>query len=239
METVKHRNVTQGSHSMDTLSIAIDGPAGAGKSTVAKEVASRLGITYIDTGAMYRGVAWLAVHYNVSMADEFGIVNLLQAHDIAFERDPQGRMEVFIDGVNRTLELRSPEVSACVSQISVFASVRNYLTSKQREFSEKYPVVMDGRDIGTVVLPNATVKVFLTASLEERARRRLMELGQNGYETTLEELQNSIQERDARDSSRDLAPLKQADDAVLVDTTGKEVEEVVSEILRIVELVKK
>lgn len=222
---------------MRPISIAIDGPAGAGKSTVARELARRLGIWYVDTGAMYRGVAWLVVRFGTSPANETEILRLLDAHPLRFDQNDAESLHVYADDEDITGELRSPKVSEYVSQISVYVSVREKLTQWQREFSTKASVVMDGRDIGTVVLPNADVKVFLTADLTERTKRRAEEFSQQGFQVSVENLQAAIMERDERDASRDVAPLKPAADAFCIDSTGRSVREVVDEILAIVERV--
>jgi CMP/dCMP kinase len=218
------------------VSIAIDGPAGAGKSTVAKAVAKRLGILYVDTGAMYRAVAWLAVQFGVDASDERGLMRLLDEHPLSFARHPtEGQLVVQFDGEDITSELRTSQVSAIVSQLSVHPLVRQRLTSFQRELAQNRGIVMDGRDIGTVVLPNADVKVFLTASLDERARRRLEEIAEQGGAVTESSIRESMAERDARDSSRRVAPLKTAADAHVLDSTGLTIEQVVDKVLQLVE----
>ncbi|MCL6547603.1 MAG: (d)CMP kinase [Alicyclobacillus sp.] len=222
---------------MRHLCIAIDGPAGAGKSTVARELAKRLGIMYVDTGAMYRSVAWLAHRFGISPADEEALVRLIQQRPPQFEPSRQGELEVFAEGRCITEELRSPEVSNIVSQLAVHPRVRALLTEWQRSFSQAFPVVMDGRDVGTVVLPDADVKIFLTADLEERAKRRERELRERGFSVHADELRTALAERDERDANRRTAPLRQAEDAHRIDTTGKSVSEVVEEILNIVERV--
>ena len=222
---------------MGFISIAIDGPAGAGKSTVARELARRLGIWYVDTGAMYRAVAWLAVHFHAPVEDQSAIVSLLDSYPLDFEQSGSDTMRVYVQGREITGELRSIEVSDVVSMISVHPLVRSRLTEWQRGFSRKSSVVMDGRDIGTVVLPDAKVKIFLTADLAERAQRRAEEYMHKGLQVSVAELQEAMYKRDQRDSSREVAPLKPADDAYCIDSTGKSVAEVVSEILAIVERV--
>lgn len=222
---------------IEHVSIAIDGPAGAGKSTVARIVAKRLGLLYVDTGAMYRSVAWLAVRFGIRPTDELGLTRLLDEYPLGFERDPAfGTLVVRFQNQDITPELRSPEVSAIVSQLSVHPFVRERLTSIQRSLRRDSGVVMDGRDIGTVVIPDADVKVFLTASLDERARRRAEEItADQGREVSEVSIRTSMAERDARDSSRDVAPLRPAADAYILDSTGKSIDEVVDEILRLVQ----
>lgn len=219
---------------MPHINIAIDGPAGAGKSTVAKEVARRLGLLYVDTGAMYRGVAWLALHFGIATENEDAVVELLEQHPLLFKKNRDNGLDVCFGDRCITPELRNPDVSGLVSQLSVHGKVREVLTSWQREFAREHSVVMDGRDIGTVVLPKAKVKVFLTASLEERTRRRANEFRSKGYAVSEVELQDAIQKRDERDSSRSVAPLKPAEDARCIDSTGKSVDQVVREILQFV-----
>jgi CMP/dCMP kinase len=223
------------SHSlMSPINIAIDGPAGAGKSTVARKVALQLAFVYVDTGAMYRVIAWLAIQHGFASANEDSLELLTTQSEIHFEQSPDGLLDAFVNGRKMGSELRTPEVSTLVSKISVFPKIRQKLTDWQRDFAKSYSVVMDGRDIGTVVLPHAQVKIFLTANIEERARRRFEELRNKGFEVSISELMTSIQERDARDSNRDVAPLKPADDAIIIDTSGKSVDRVVDEVLELV-----
>ncbi|MCL6515586.1 (d)CMP kinase [Alicyclobacillus sp.] len=222
---------------MRHINIAIDGPAGAGKSTVARLVAKALGILYVDTGAMYRGVAWLAVRNQVPPDDERALLEMLRRHDLRFERDASGELAVVADGEDITSQLRDPKVSETVSKLSVHPGIRAWLTRWQQAFAKQGAVVMDGRDVGTVVMPDAAVKVFLTASIEERARRRQKEFTDKGFDVTLQDMREAIAERDARDSTRAIAPLKPAEDAHLIDSTGRSVDEVVEEILRLVERV--
>ncbi|QQE76830.1 (d)CMP kinase [Alicyclobacillus sp. SO9] len=220
---------------MHHMTIAIDGPAGSGKSTVAQELAERLGLLYLDTGAMYRAVAWLALQRGVSPQDSSSIVQLMRKSPIHLERTEQGNVEIWVGSNNVTRELRTPEVSNAVSAVSAHPDVRSELTTLQRELSSQHPVVMDGRDIGTVVLPHATVKVFLTASLEERAKRRRREFIESGFSSATEQVAAELAKRDEQDSSRTVAPLKPAQDAHRIDSTGKSVDEVVLEIMTIVE----
>lgn len=201
--------------------IAVDGPAGAGKSTVSKIVASKLGYTYIDTGAMYRAVALKSSRSTEDLAD---IVE-----DINIELDDRAR--VFLDGTDVTKEIRTPEISKLASDVSKFPFVRKKLTELQRKMAERGSVIMDGRDIGTQVLPNADLKIFLTASLEERARRRFEELQAKGQTADLIAVKKEIALRDKQDSEREIAPLKKAVDAILIDSTNLTIDEVAGKIL--------
>jgi len=214
------------------MNIAIDGPAGAGKSTVAKAVASQLHYLYIDTGAMYRALAWAVRQEGLPVGQEEAVTRLLQKSEIRLERR-DGVQHVFWNGRDITAEIRTPEVSQDASIVASYPGVREQMLVLQRKLAEQGNVVMDGRDIGTHVLPDAEVKIFLTASIRERAERRLAELKEKGHVTTLEALEAEIAERDKRDTERAAAPLRQAADAVLVDTTGQSVEEVVEKILQI------
>lgn len=229
------RDMTGANRLMQRISIAIDGPAGAGKSTVAKEVARRMQILYVDTGAMYRTVAWLALQHGVPLNDEDALLRLLAKHDVRLSRSGEGTMQIEVDGLKVSDELRSPEVSSAVSLVSVHPAVRQLLTEWQRDLSRQTSVVMDGRDIGTVVLPNANAKIFLTASLEERARRRAQEFMDRGDHVDLAHLTGEIAARDERDGSRQTAPMRPADDAHLIDSTGKIIDDIVDEILALVE----
>lgn len=212
--------------------IAVDGPAGAGKSTVSKICAARLGYTYIDTGAMYRAVA-------LKCNEEFGIRNeewnenfiIDVAKNIEIKLDEQAR--VFLDGREVTKEIRTPEVSRGASDVAKIGFVRKKLTELQREMAAQGKVIMDGRDIGTQVLPNADLKIFLTASVEERARRRFEELKAKGLAADFAQIQKEIILRDKQDSEREIAPLAQAEDAILLDSTNLTIDEVVEKILRL------
>ena len=201
--------------------IAVDGPAGAGKSTVSKIVAAKLGYTYIDTGAMYRAVA---LKSSRSCED---LVDIIDNTEIELD----DRARVFLDGVEVTKEIRTPEISKLASDVSKFPFVRKKLTELQRKMATRGAVIMDGRDIGTQVLPNADLKIFLTASLDERARRRFEELQAKGQTADLAAVKKEIALRDKQDSEREFAPLKQAEDAILIDSTNLTIDEVAGKIL--------
>lgn len=212
--------------------IAIDGPAGAGKSTVARKVAEILGYCYLDTGAMYRVVAYKALQEGISLQDEQAVTKLARNTEICF--DHLDRKSVYCDGQDVTGEIRSNEVSRAVSVVASYPGVRERLVRLQQMEAEKGNVVMDGRDIGTYVLPLAKTKIFLTASEEERARRRYLENLQTGKTSSMQEVAADIQKRDRMDTEREYAPLKPAEDAIKVDTTGLSVEAVVERIVKIV-----
>ena len=204
--------------------IAVDGPAGAGKSTVSKIAAARLGYTYIDTGAMYRAVALKVLQSGKPLSEE-----LVSGIDIKLDEAAR----VFLDGREVTKEIRTPEVSRGASDVATVGFVRKKLTELQREMAAQGSVIMDGRDIGTQVLPNADLKIFLTASVEERARRRLEELKAKGVDADFAQVVKEISLRDKQDSEREIAPLAQAEDAVLLDSTRLTIDEIVAEILRL------
>lgn len=214
------------------LSIAIDGPAGAGKSTVARAVAERLGLLYVDSGAMYRAVAYLTIRHQAMPHDEESVLEVLSLHPLSFEQCTDGSLDIYADGELISGELRSPEVSRIVSPLSTHSRVRERLTQIQRNFREDHGVVMDGRDIGTVVMPDATLKVYLTASLTERTARRVGELQTQGNSVDTASIRRAIEERDRRDSSREIAPLKPAPDARILDSTGQSIEAIVAQILK-------
>ncbi len=212
------------------ISIAIDGPAGAGKSTIAKLAAKELSFIYVDTGALYRAIGWYALSCKKNPADAGEVVPLLE--EIAIElRFVEGEQHVFLNGRDISVEIRLPEVSMAASRVSAIPEVRAFLFSLQRELAEKNNVLMDGRDIGTVVLPNAQIKIFLTATPEDRADRRMKQLEEAGNPVDYDTLLAEIKERDYNDSHRAIAPLKQAEDAKLIDTTGISLEASVEQVL--------
>jgi len=215
--------------------IAIDGPAGAGKSTVAQIVAQRLHYTYIDTGAMYRGIAWKVLQDGIAVDDTKAIINLAKTIQITLTY-ADGQSKVFVNTDDVTSAIRTPEVSQMVPEIAQFAAVREAMVDLQREMAQCGGVVMDGRDIGTYVLPNADIKVYLTASIEERAERRFKELTDKGFSVRLAELTRDIAARDKKDSEREFSPLLQAVDAVLLDTTQLSIEQAVNKILELCEV---
>ncbi|MGN0941763.1 MAG: (d)CMP kinase [Selenomonadaceae bacterium] len=221
---------------MQGLVIAIDGPAGAGKSTIAKIVAKKLGYVYIDTGAMYRAVAWKVLaekKLDDEMTDAF-IINAAKNIDIdlKYEND---KTVVRVNGTDVTNEIRTPEVSGAVSQVAKLPEVREKMVTLQRKMGENGAIVMDGRDIASHVLPNADVKIFLTASIDERARRRCKEMTEKGYDVSLDEIKRDIAARDKADTERKVSPLVRVPDAELVDTTGMSIDEVTQKILSIAE----
>lgn len=215
-------------------SVAIDGPAGAGKSTIAKAAAARFGFIYVDTGAIYRTVGLAARRANVDPHDEKGVCALLPTLRIRFDYGADGTQRMFLGDEDVSGLIRTPEISLYASAVSAIPAVRAFLLDMQRDMARTTSVVMDGRDIGTVVLPDAGLKIFLTASAEARAQRRLKELAEKGDPATYEEVLADMKLRDTNDSTRAAAPLKAAEDAVLVDTTAMGLEESVEHICALV-----
>ncbi|NLN78688.1 MAG: (d)CMP kinase [Armatimonadetes bacterium] len=212
--------------------IAIDGPAGAGKSTVAKGVADRLGYLYIDTGAMYRAIAWKVLQAGIAVSDAKSVVALAMRTRIRLSI-VDGEQHVFADGEDVSRQIRSPEATRAASPVSAIPGVRKRLVELQREMAEEGGVVMEGRDIGTVVFPNAQVKIFLTASAEQRAERRVKQMREMGLEADIKQIAAEMRDRDLRDSSRADAPLTQAPDAILVDTDHMTVDQVIDAIVAV------
>ncbi len=216
------------------ISVAIDGPAGAGKSTIARRLAKELGYYYVDTGAIYRTVAYFFDLWGVSPKDIDGITRYIDELTVGIEYDEDGVQHMIMNGMDVTEDIRTQEISQKASIVSAHAIVRDMLLDMQRDVAKKHNVIMDGRDIGTVVLPKANVKIFLTADPEVRAKRRYDELIAKGQKANLAQILKEIQQRDYQDMNRAIAPLKQAKDAVKVDTSGLDIEGVVEAIKAIV-----
>ncbi len=218
------------------INIAVDGPAGAGKSTVAKRIAEKLGLLHLDTGAMYRAMALKALRRGIAPGDREAVLPLLAETEVTIATIG-GMQHTYLDGEDVTGLIRTPEISKGASDIGVIPEVRIKLAASQRDFAKQNDVIMDGREIGSFVLPDAPYKFFVTASVDERARRRLLEMHAKGVglDTTLDTLREEIAARDHTDSTRAFAPLKQVDDAVLVDTTNMSIDEAVEAILRCVD----
>lgn len=214
------------------IQIAIDGPAGAGKSTIAKIVAEALGFTYIDTGAMYRAVTYKAMQQNIHLNDETKLAEMLASSTIDLKPSSEGQL-VFLDGKNVSAEIRSNEVTSSVSQVAAHAKVRELLVAQQQKLAANGGVVMDGRDIATHVLKTAELKIFMSATVEERARRRFMDNQKRGIESSIEKLQEEIALRDKMDSEREASPLIQAEDAIFLDTTALSIDEAAQAILKL------
>lgn len=216
-----------------SINIAIDGPAGAGKSTIAKKLAQKLGYVYVDTGAMYRAMAYYFLQQGIDKTDEAAINAAVDGADVTI-RYVDGAQQVLLNGEDVTGSLRSEEVGNMASNTSVYPTVRVKLVALQQKLAQTTDVIMDGRDIGTCVLPDAQVKIYLTASVGTRAKRRYDELVEKGEKPDLAKIEADIEERDYRDMHREMSPLRQADDAVLVDSSEMNIEQVVSAILEIV-----
>ena len=214
---------------MKTFSIAIDGPAGAGKSTIAKKLAQLLQCIYVDTGAMYRSVGYYCIQNGISLEDEEAVSAALSQMDIVLKHTSEGQ-SIVLNGEDVSQKIRSAEVAASASKVATYGAVRHSMVERQQEMAKSTSIIMDGRDIGTVVLPFATLKIFLTASVEERAMRRFKEYQEKGLSCDLEVLKQEISLRDKQDSEREISPLKKADDAVEVDTTYMQIDEIVTHI---------
>ena len=217
------------------ISIAIDGPGGAGKSTIAKRLAKELGFYYVDTGAIYRTVAYFLDLLGISPKDVDGVERYIDELTVEIEYDEDGLQHMIMNGMDVSEDIRTPEISLKASDVSAHAVVRDMLLDMQRDVAKKHNVIMDGRDIGTVVLPRAQVKIFLTASAEVRAQRRFQELQAKGKKDSYEQVLKELEKRDYQDSHREIAPLKQAKDAIVVDTSLLDIDGVVAAIRQIVQ----
>ena len=218
---------------MKSVQVAIDGPSGAGKSTIAKELSKKLGFVYIDTGAMYRAVGLYVVNKGISIHDEAGVVAVLDDIDIdIYYKDEL--QHINLCGEDVTHLIRTPEISMAASKVSSYMKVREKLVDMQRKLGEKYSVIMDGRDIGTCVLPNANVKIYLTADVKVRAKRRFDELIEKGQDVTYEYVLSDMEKRDYDDSHREHSPLRRADDAIELDTADLTLEESIAAVRRII-----
>ena len=217
------------------ISIAIDGPAGAGKSTIARRLAQEMGYRYVDTGAIYRTVAYFMDLWGVSPKDVDGVNRYIDELTIGIEYDEDGVQHMIMNGMDVTGDIRTQKISQKASLISAHAVVREMLLDMQREIAKQYNVIMDGRDIGTVVLPKATVKIFLTASAEIRAKRRCDELLAKGQKAKYETVLKEIQQRDYQDTHREIAPLKMARDSIKVDTSEMDIQQAVAAIRQIIQ----
>lgn len=216
------------------ISIAIDGPSGAGKSTISRKVAEKFGFIYVDTGAIYRTIGLATKIRGVSLDDTAAVVALLPTLEIELKYNDAGEQHMYLDGNDVSRDIRLPEVSMLASKVSAIPEVRAFLVDMQRGMAEKYDVIMDGRDIGTVILPNADLKIFLTADVRDRARRRYEELRAKGMEKPFDEVLAEMEQRDEQDTQRAAAPLKAAEDAVLLDTSGNTLEESIDEVCRLI-----
>lgn len=218
---------------MKKFSVAIDGPAGAGKSTIAKAAAAKLGFVYVDTGAIYRTVGLAAKRRGIPLGDQANTAAMLPELSIDM-RYVDGVQRMFLNGEDVSERIRTPEASTYASNVAAMGEVRAYLLDMQRRMAERYDVLMDGRDIGTVVLPHADLKIFLTASAEERARRRYAQLQEKGTELSYEQVLEEIVLRDKRDMERETAPLKQAEDAILLDTSALNLEQSIQAVMELI-----
>lgn len=219
---------------MSYHSIAIDGPSGAGKSTLAKLAAAELGFLYVDTGAIYRTVGLFAHREGAQLDDPQAVAAVLPRLEVGMDYGPDGLQRMYLNGEDVTEAIRQNEVSRYASQVSAIPAVREYLLEMQRRLAREHSVIMDGRDIGTVVLPQAELKVFLTADARDRARRRYEELLERGQQVEFDHILRDVEERDARDTQREIAPLRKAEDAVELDTTGISLEESFQRLLELV-----
>lgn len=217
------------------ISIAIDGPSGAGKSTISRKAAEKFGFIYVDTGAIYRTIGLAAKTHGVSLEDKKAITAMLPELDIELRYNEDGEQRMYLDGKDVSRDIRLPEVSMLASAVSAIPEVRAFLVDMQRGMAAKHDVIMDGRDIGTVILPDADLKIFLTADVADRARRRWDELRDKGMDKPFDEVLDEMKRRDEQDTARAAAPLKAAGDAVVLDTSGNTLEQSVAEVCRLIE----
>lgn len=216
------------------INIAVDGPAGAGKSYLARQIAKRLGYIYVDTGALYRSVALYMTEAGVSPSDAEGVKSALPNVSVSLDYGDDGEQHVFLNGTDVSTEIRKPEISLAASSVSAIPEVRAFLLGIQRDMAKTHNVVMDGRDIGTVIMPDAQVKIFLCANEKARAKRRYLELTEKGVVTTLEAVENEMNQRDRNDSTRKIAPAVPADDAVILDNSDLDREGTIEAALAII-----
>lgn len=216
------------------ISIAIDGPSGAGKSTISRKAAEKFGFIYVDTGAIYRTIGLASKNHGVSLDDKAAVIAMLPKLQIELRYNESGEQHMYLDGADVSRDIRLPEVSMLASGVSAIPEVRAFLIDMQRDMAKKHDVIMDGRDIGTVILPDADLKIFLTADVEDRARRRYEELLAKGIDKPFDEVLDEMKRRDEQDSLRAAAPLKAAGDAVLLDTSGNTLEESVTAVCRLI-----
>lgn len=216
------------------ISIAIDGPSGAGKSTISRKAAEKFGFIYVDTGAIYRTIGLASKTHSVSLDDKSAVISMLPKLEIELKYNDAGEQHMYLDGKDVSRDIRLPEVSMLASKVSAIPEVRAFLVDMQRDMARKYDVIMDGRDIGTVILPDADLKIFLTADVEDRARRRYAELCAKGMDKPFGEVLSEMKQRDEQDTERAAAPLKAADDAILLDTSGNTLEQSITEVCRLI-----
>lgn len=221
-----------------SINVAIDGPAGAGKSTIAKIAAKKMGFIYVDTGAMYRAMTLACIRKGLTAEDRDEVVKTCNELSVSLEYE-NGEQKVMLNGENVNAFIRTEEVSQMTSAVSAFPEVRAKLLETQRDIARKENVIMDGRDIGSNILPNAEVKIYLTASVHTRAKRRFLEQKEKGFEGTIEDIEKEIEERDYRDSHRECAPLTVAEGAKIIDSSDMNIEEVVEAIINLIEEVRK
>lgn len=216
------------------ISIAIDGPSGAGKSTISRKAAELFGFIYVDTGAIYRTIGLAAKLNNIPVSDRESIIAMLPKLNIELSYNENGEQKMYLDGKDVSRDIRLPEVSMLASGVSAIAEVRTFLVEMQRSIARRCDVIMDGRDIGTVILPDADLKIFLTASAHDRAKRRYDELTAKGVECCFDDVLGDMIKRDEQDTARAAAPLKAADDAVLLDTSGNTLDESIAQVCRLI-----